>query len=294
MLAYPRMCRQISETPQRARRASALALGAVSAAVMSGCIALPPPGHFVEWSAVSPISVPADRPLTGVDAPWEHYVLPVTTSSAVGCGAAACNDDEPEWVTRCIEPHASAFARATISRLRSAGHWHPQSFAWLSEVSPLPSDSRTCSRVRLADLTVALVIHAMATQAGEEAEPICRPAAQGTVEVAATSTDVGMRDLPALFGTTLGAMLTLGMATPMSSFVNRVVDLQVTVASPGEESIALRARGAAGISVGSFKMFESDTRPPPELLGVAFTEALKQLDEAVAVAAARKCQAAAR
>jgi len=154
-----------------------------------------------------------------------------------------------------------------------------------------------CSPRRLANLAVASIVRAMAMQGEAEAEPMCRPARRATVEVAALTVDherqsfgdFVVHDMPAIFGSTLGAMLTLGTVTSLSTAVHRVVELRLTVESAEGELLELTARGAAGVSIGSLKMAESGTPPPPELVGVAFTEALRQLDELVAATAARAC-----
>jgi hypothetical protein len=285
-------------------RARVLALSAFSALLLGSCALPPPPGALFEWSAVSPISLDADRPLRTVDLHWEN-LLQGTPPAAGGCGAEVCSTDENVWVVRCIEPRAAAFAHATIGRLRSTGEWHAQSFAWLSgTTASMASDSTLaiCSPRRLANLAAAGVVRAMAAQAAAEAERTCRPARRAVVEVAALTIDherqsfgdfVG-HDLPAVFGSTLGAIFTLGTVTSLSTAVHRVVELRFAVESAGGETLEFSARGAAGVSIGSLKMAESGTPPPPELVGVAFAEALRNLDDVSAAPAARDCPAVPR
>jgi hypothetical protein len=269
--------------------------------MLGGCLLPPPPGALFEWSAVSPITVAADRPLKTVDVPWQHF-LQGTTPAAEGCSAEACAADEPAWVAQCIEPRAAAFARATISRLHSTDHWHPRGFGWLAgRTATAVGDAAaaTCSPRRLATLAAASVVHAMATQAEAEAEPSCGPARRATLEVAALTIDRERQsfgdfvanDMPAIFGSTLGAIFSLGTVTALSNMVHRVIELRFTIESANGEVLGLSARGAAGITIGSLKMTESGTPPPPELVSVAFAEALRQLDEALAAAAARHCRA---
>ena len=171
------------------------------------------------------------------------------------------------------------------------------------EVTAAPV-SPACGPSWLSTAAAAAVVQAMVVQAVTAAAEAldCGAVRRATlgVEVLALDRarqslgDFMVHDLPAIFGSTLGAMASLGTVTAMSDLVHRVVVLTLTIEHDGAAPARISARGAAGVRVGSLKMIETTTPPPPELVGTAFVEALRQLDAALAAHLARQCAAAAR
>jgi hypothetical protein len=159
-----------------------------------------------------------------------------------------------------------------------------------------------CSPSWLSTVAAASVLQAMVVSAGPPAHPGCADVRRSTLRVEVlvldrTHQSLGdfiVHDMPAIFGSTLGSFASLGTVTAMSDLVHRVVDLTLTVERDGAAAVQLQARGAAGISLGSLKMLDDATPVPPELVSVAFVQALRQLDVALAAAAARHCPATAR
>jgi hypothetical protein len=243
---------------------------------------------------------------------WQDF-LPGTVPVADDCGADACLADPQAWVERCVNPRAEQAARATKARLVMPGAEVPQGFSMLApavgaaggggtvEVTAAPVVP-TCGPPWLATAAAAGVVQALVVQAAAAQAPGCGAVRRATLGVEVLTLDRArqslgdfiVHDMPAIFGSTLGAFASLGTVTAMSDLVHRVVVLTLTVEHDGAAPVRFSARGAAGIRVGSLKMIEHTTPPPPELVGVAFVEALRQLDAALAAHAARHCGAAAR
>lgn len=290
------------------RVALPLGLPLLGALLLLGSCALPPPpGAFFEWSVVRPIEFPADRPLVAIDVRWQDF-LPDTTPVAGDCGLDACLADQPAWAERCVKPRAEQTALATMARLVPARAGVPPGWSMLARPADVGEFGLTtapvapaCSPTWLSTAAAAAVVRAMVVQAGGAAPPDCG-VLRTTLGLAVLVLDrerqsLGdfiVHDMPAIFGSTLGAFASLGTVTALSDLVHRVVVLTLTVEREGAAPVQLSARGAAGISVGSLKMVENTTAAPPELVSVAFIEALRQLDAALAADAARHCRAAAR
>ncbi len=274
----------------------------LGALLLCGCALPPPPGAFFEWSVVRLIEFPADRPLGAIDVRWQDF-LPGTTPVAGDCGLDACLADQPAWAERCVNPRAEHTAVATMARLVPPGGGQAQGLAMLAgagALTPVPV-TPACSPSWLSTAAAAAVVQAVLVQAGGAAPPDCG-VLRTTLGVAVLELDrekqsLGdfiVHDMPAIFGSTLGAFASLGTVTAMSDMVHRVVVLTLTVEREGAAPLPFSARGAAGLRVGSLKMAERTTPAPPELVSVAFAEALRQLDAALAAHTARHCRAAAR
>lgn len=293
------------------RAALVLGLPLLGALLLGGCALPPPPGAFFEWSVVRPIEFPADRPLVAIDVRWQDF-LPGTTPVAGDCGLDACLADQPAWAERCVKPRAEQTAVATMARLVPPGTGVSPGLSMLARPAGAAARAGTvemmtasvapaCSPSWLSTAAAAAVVQAVVVHAGAAAPPDCG-VLRSTLGVAVLELDreqqsLGdfiVHDMPAIFGSTLGAFASLGTVTAMSDMVHRVVVLTLTVEREGAAPLQFSARGAAGISVGSLKMVERTTPAPPELVSVAFAEALRQLDAALAAHAARHCRASAR